>query len=110
MYLCPDPDVDADRTSSYEPAPVSEKSLRKFFVTSFNHSFNFLQLENSNIIIRVATAADTHYAATITDEMASSAKARGTGIAKRSPEYVEQKIQEGKAVIAVTTDDAWVGF
>jgi hypothetical protein len=67
-------------------------------------------LENSNIIIRVATAADTHYATTITDEMASSAKARGTGIAKRSPEYIEQKIQEGKAVIAVTTDGDWVGF
>jgi GNAT superfamily N-acetyltransferase len=67
-------------------------------------------LENSNIIIRVATAADTHYATTITDEMASSAKARGTGIAKRSPEYIEQKIQEGKSVIAVTTDADWVGF
>jgi hypothetical protein len=67
-------------------------------------------LENSNIIIRVATAADTHFATTITDEMASSAKARGTGIAKRTPEYIEQKIQEGKSVIAVTTDGEWVGF
>ena len=36
--------------------------------------------------------------------------ARGTGIARRSPEYVEKKIQEGKAVIAVTTDGVWVGF
>ena len=36
--------------------------------------------------------------------------ARGTGIAKRSPEYVEQKMQEGKAVIAVTTNGDWVGF
>jgi len=67
-------------------------------------------LENSNIIIRVATAADSHYATTITDEMASSAKARGTGIAKRSPEYVEQKIIEGKSVIALTTEGEWVGF
>ncbi|MBK7307627.1 MAG: GNAT family N-acetyltransferase [Chitinophagaceae bacterium] len=67
-------------------------------------------MENSHIIIRVATAADSHYATTITDEMASSAKARGTGIAKRSPEYIEQKIQEGKAVIAVTTGGDWVGF
>jgi hypothetical protein len=50
------------------------------------------------------------YAETITDEMASSAKARGTGIAKRSPEYVSQKIQEGKAVIAVTATGEWVGF
>jgi hypothetical protein len=67
-------------------------------------------LENSNIIIRVATAADTKYATTITDEMASSAKARGTGIAKRSPAYIELKILEGKAVIAVTTNGDWVGF
>ena len=42
--------------------------------------------------------------------MAESAKARGTGIAKRSPEYIQLKIQEGKAVIAVTTDGTWVGF
>jgi hypothetical protein len=42
--------------------------------------------------------------------MASSAKARGTGIAKRSPEYVSQKMIEGKAVIAVTKENKWVGF
>lgn len=42
--------------------------------------------------------------------MAESAKARGTGIAKRSPEYIQMKIQEGKAVIAVTEDGTWVGF
>lgn len=42
--------------------------------------------------------------------MESSAMARGTGIAKRSPEYIEQKIDEGKAVIAVTRDGKWVGF
>jgi len=42
--------------------------------------------------------------------MEASAKARGTGIARRSPEYIEQKIAEGKAVIAVTDDGDWVGF
>lgn len=63
-----------------------------------------------NIIVRIADSGDTVYAETITDEMASSAKARGTGIAKRSPEYVSQKIQEGKAVIAVTASGEWVGF
>ena len=42
--------------------------------------------------------------------MEASAAARGTGIAKRSPEYIEKKMQEGKAVIALTTDDKWVGF
>jgi len=42
--------------------------------------------------------------------MASSAKARGTGIAKRSPEYIKKKMEEGKAVIALTKDGEWVGF
>ena len=42
--------------------------------------------------------------------MASSAKARGTGIAQRTPEYITAKIVEGKAVIALTKDNVWVGF
>src|SRR6266536_4645268 len=42
--------------------------------------------------------------------MESSAKARGTGIARRPPEYVAEKIEQGKAVIAVTTSGEWVGF
>jgi hypothetical protein len=42
--------------------------------------------------------------------MEESAKARGTGIAKRSPSYIERKMEEGKAVIAVTKDGTWVGF
>ena len=67
-------------------------------------------MDNQQIIVRVATPADQHFATTITDEMESSAKARGTGIAKRSPDYVAQKMLEGKAVIAVTTDGTWVGF
>jgi hypothetical protein len=67
-------------------------------------------VENQNIIIRVATPADKVYATTITDEMEASAKARGTGIAKRSPDYVAQKMEEGKAVIALTDDGTWVGF
>ncbi len=67
-------------------------------------------MEQSKIIVRVATSADLDYAQTITDEMAASAQVRGTGIAKRSTEYIQQKIQEGKAVIAVTEDGTWVGF
>ncbi|MFL5810863.1 MAG: GNAT family N-acetyltransferase [Flavisolibacter sp.] len=67
-------------------------------------------MDNQNIIIRAATPGDKVYAKAITDEMESSAMARGTGIAKRSPEYLAQKIDEGKAVIAVTNDGTWVGF
>jgi hypothetical protein len=67
-------------------------------------------LETNNILIRVALPGDSRYAAVITDEMQSSAQARGTGIAKRSPDYIEKKINEGKAVIAVTPAGEWVGF
>ncbi|MEO6000811.1 MAG: GNAT family N-acetyltransferase [Chitinophagaceae bacterium] len=67
-------------------------------------------MEHQNIIVRVASSNDKHYSVTITSEMESSAKARGTGIAKRSPAYLEQKMEEGKAVIAVTRDGEWVGF
>src|SRR6478752_7192360 len=42
--------------------------------------------------------------------MESSAKARGTGIARRSPEYIAEKMEQGKSVIAVTNNGDWVGF
>ena len=67
-------------------------------------------MEQSQIIVRVATSADTKYASIITDEIAASAQVRGTGIAKRSPEYVAKKMEEGKAVIAHTPEGDWVGF
>lgn len=65
---------------------------------------------NDTILVRVATTNDQHYAETITNEMAESAKARGTGIAKRSPDYIREKMKEGKAVIALTPAGTWVGF
>jgi hypothetical protein len=67
-------------------------------------------LEDQQIIIRVANSADKVYSKIITDEMEASAAARGTGIARRSPEYIEEKIDQGKAVIALTNENVWVGF
>ncbi len=63
-----------------------------------------------NIIVRIANSGDSDYAETITKEMEESAKARGTGIAKRSIAYIIEKMIEDKAVIALTNDGAWVGF
>ncbi|MVN20712.1 GNAT family N-acetyltransferase [Mucilaginibacter arboris] len=60
--------------------------------------------------IIIASAEHAEYAPQICDEMAESAKARGTGIAKRSPEYVANKMLEGKAVIALYKDGTWAGF
>lgn len=63
-----------------------------------------------DFVVVVATPEHASYAQSICDEMAESAKARGTGIAKRSAEYVARKINEGKAVIAFHKDGTWAGF
>ena len=60
--------------------------------------------------IIIADQSHQDFARIICDEMESSAKARGTGIAKRSPEYVQEKMREGKAVIAFTNEGIWAGF
>ena len=67
-------------------------------------------MNHSDIQVIVATQAHTIFAKAITDEMEASAKARGTGIAQRTPEYIVQKINEGKAVVAFTNEGEWVGF
>lgn len=54
-----------------------------------------------SIQILVAQPEHVHYAQGICDLMAESAKARGTGIAKRKPAYLEDKMKTGKAVIAL---------
>jgi N-acetylglutamate synthase-like GNAT family acetyltransferase len=69
-----------------------------------------LALEKQPITTREANSGDAVYAVQIAEEMESSAKARGTGIAKRTPEYIAKKMEEGKAVIAHTEDGTWVGF
>jgi len=62
------------------------------------------------IFVRVATLNDIRYAEEICRETEASAIARGTGIAKRSPESVAQKMRDGNAVVAVTASEEWVGF
>jgi hypothetical protein len=58
----------------------------------------------------IATSEHFDFAPLICSEMEASAKARGTGIAKRSPEYLQQKMAEGKAVIAFSAEGEWAGF
>lgn len=60
--------------------------------------------------IFVANEFHVSFAQEICDEMAVSAQKRGTGIAKRTPHYIESKIREGKAVIALYNDGSWAGF
>ncbi len=63
-----------------------------------------------NIDVVVANESHFKYAQEICDEVFVSAKERGTGIAKRTPEYVIGKMQAGKAVIAISEDGRFAGF
>lgn len=59
--------------------------------------------------IQVATPEHTRYAEELSQLIESAAKARGTGISKRPPEYIRRKMEEGKAIIALQGEQA-VGF
>ena len=58
----------------------------------------------------VADSSHYRFAQEICDEVYVSAQERGTGIAKRTPEYIIGKMQAGKAVIAVSEDGRFAGF
>lgn len=68
------------------------------------------EIVNDQYIVQVANKDHISLAETICQQMAESAKARGTGIAKRSPLYLIEKMLEGKAIIAQTLMGEWVGF
>ena len=61
--------------------------------------------------VKIIIADEQHiaYVDTILSTIEAAAKVRGTGIAKRDPEYVKNKILEGKAVIALYGDE-FAGF
>ena len=60
-------------------------------------------------LMKVADKDHHQYAETISKMIDEAAKIRRTGIAKRDPEYIRQKITEGKAVIALDSDKV-IGF
>jgi GNAT superfamily N-acetyltransferase len=62
--------------------------------------------------ISIIIAQEEHYkyAQEICDTIESSALLRGTGIAKRTPDYIEKKIQSRDAVIALDNKGVFAGF
>jgi hypothetical protein len=62
-----------------------------------------------NISIVVTQEEHYKYAQEICDTIESSALLRGTGIAKRTPEYIQKKMEKGDAVIALN-NGIFAGF
>lgn len=68
-----------------------------------------MAIDPSSIEVIVAGEEHTRYVEEILDTINRAAKVRGTGIAKRSPDYVKQKMLENKAVIALCNGE-FAGF
>ncbi len=66
-------------------------------------------MNKEDIKVMVADPSHEKYVDTILDTIEKAAKVRGTGIAKRTHEYVATKMKEAKAVIALYGDE-FVGF
>jgi hypothetical protein len=64
---------------------------------------------NDKIEVLVASESHISYVPIILKTIEDAAKVRGTGIAKRTPEYVEQKMREGKSIIALVNGQ-FAGF
>lgn len=60
------------------------------------------QTDNKEIEVIVAGPEHEVYVDTILQTIADAAKVRGTGIAKRTHEYLATKMKEAKAVIALS--------
>ena len=60
--------------------------------------------------VTVADQSHLSYAEAICSEIAESAKESKLGLAKRTPEYIKDKISDGKAVIALTDEGEFAGF
>lgn len=62
--------------------------------------------------MKLEVSSEKHlvYVEEIRNEMEDSAKKRGTGIAKRSSEYLSKKISEGNSIIAIDENETWAGF
>lgn len=57
-----------------------------------------------------AQAEHEHYAQAISDMIYAASQSKDSGLALRSPEYILQKIREGKAVIALAPSGEIAGF
>jgi hypothetical protein len=65
---------------------------------------------NHDIEISIASSAHLAYVPDIEQALLIASQQKGTGIAVRSKEYLTGKIEEGKAVVAISSEGKWAGF
>ena len=60
--------------------------------------------------VEFATAEHLPYVKDIVDALDYASQVKGTGLARRSAEYITDKVNQGKAVIAITNYGEFAGF
>ena len=68
-------------------------------------SIDIVDLPVLDVAVQIAGHEHLVYAEDVCSLIEEAARHRGTGIAKRKPEYIRGKIQEGKAIIALRGDE-----
>ena len=84
---------------------LQENCDQEIISRTFKTMFNI-----TDIMVRVANRDDFKYAESICEEIFISSQERKTGIARRTPEYIMEKMIAGKAVIAVSETGDFAGF
>lgn len=63
-----------------------------------------------NFIVSIAGENHLRYVPDVEKAILEASRVKGTGLAKRSQEYLTEKIRQGKAVIALTAEGEFAGF
>lgn len=71
---------------------------------------NIIVEKSTDFTVEIANSNHVFWLKEICDVTLSSAIARGTGISGRPAEVLEEKMKNGEAVIAFSSDGDWAGF
>jgi GNAT superfamily N-acetyltransferase len=100
-------------TSDFKVYEMSVMCCAKEILVKIKRTHSKLNMDKDitvdEMTVEIADERYLCYVDTILTTIADAAKVRGTGIARRSPEYIEQKMKEGKAIIALAGEE-FAGF
>lgn len=96
-------------SSNDKQKSIKAQLVQQEITTPHTQDYHYLKSQNlktkmPEFSVVVASPEHFKYAEDICNEMAESAKARGTGIAKRTPDYIKKQMEAGKAVIALAKE------
>lgn len=91
---------------------VTNLTMTLIISSDVNQTAGSASTSNSTSDFTICVADETHewLAQTIVDAIFDAAQQRGTGIARRTTEYIITKMREGKAIIALANDGSFAGF